>query len=316
MLRKFRNASEDRIQRQIRAVIGRHGAELHEKVRIADIVEIEKLDARSLGTYALQAHFDFVLIDEDERAVVVIEFDGSGHNSKNDHLKDAICQQAELPLLRIYGFEEVREVNAITLTRYLVEMVFHARVFLQMQNSGQIPHDEPFSLGAFLKEDAKHVFDSEFDFICNANGKITQVLRHWRLADEAHPHLGRSHLTLRSPDGHLCSFVSVNSNKGPIVGSARLKVSLASSGFLADLGFISVEIAQFVEGMAFDSLLDNIRLVGSGAGHVVTHADERLQEMRELAKQGYSLVFGGGGSLARANLMAAFSEGKDGRIFG
>ncbi len=39
MLRKFRNNSEDKIQRQIRAIIGRHGAELHEKVRIADILE-------------------------------------------------------------------------------------------------------------------------------------------------------------------------------------------------------------------------------------------------------------------------------------
>ncbi len=95
----------------------------------------------------------------------------------------------------------------------------------------------------------------------------------------------------------------------------KLKVGLTSSGFLADIGFISVEIAQFVEGMAFDSLLDNIGLVGSGAGHVVIHADERLQELKSLATKGYSLVFGGGGSSARANLMAAFAAGKRWKTF-
>ena len=52
MLRKFRNHSEDRIQRQIRVAIERHGAELHEKVRVADIIEVEKLDSHRLGTLA------------------------------------------------------------------------------------------------------------------------------------------------------------------------------------------------------------------------------------------------------------------------
>jgi hypothetical protein len=49
MLRKFRNHSENRIQQQIREVIGRHGAELHEKVRVADIVDIDMLNQRDLG---------------------------------------------------------------------------------------------------------------------------------------------------------------------------------------------------------------------------------------------------------------------------
>jgi ribosomal protein S20 len=41
MLRKFRNHSEDRIQRQIRVALERHGAELHEKV------PLDNGDARS-----------------------------------------------------------------------------------------------------------------------------------------------------------------------------------------------------------------------------------------------------------------------------
>jgi hypothetical protein len=101
MLRKFRNRSEDEMQRQIRATIERHGAELHEKARIADLIDITKLDRRALGTYALQAHFDFVLIDESQKAVVAIEFDGPGHDSVNDAKKNSICHQADLPLIRV-----------------------------------------------------------------------------------------------------------------------------------------------------------------------------------------------------------------------
>lgn len=315
MLRKFRNRSEERLQQQIRPVIERHGAELQEKVRVADIIDIKKLDSFRLGTYALQSHFDFVLIDDDQMALVAIEFDGPGHSAANDELKNSICRQANLPLIRIHSFDEVWEVNQMTLARYLVELVFYGKAFLQMQVDGQIPMDEPFTLSAFLKEDAKHIFDSEFDFISSGRSKLIKTLRQYGLSESATPHFSISHLTLRSPTDHLHTFVSVNSNKGPIVGTAALKVSLPSPGFLDDLGFASIEIAQFVEGMAFDNLLENIRLIATGAGHVVTHADERLAELKNLSQQGFTLVMGGGGSSADANLMAAFTSGRNGRIF-
>ncbi|EMS96695.1 hypothetical protein H009_15763 [Agrobacterium tumefaciens str. Cherry 2E-2-2] len=314
MLRKFRNHSEDRLQQQMRPAIERHGAELHEKVRVADVIDIKELKNFRLGTYALQSHFDFVLIDEDHMPVVAIEFDGPGHTTANDELKNSICRQANLPLIRIHSFEEVREVNQMTLARYLVELVFYGKAFLQMQADGQIPMDEPFTLSAFLKEDAKHIFDSEFDFISSGRSKLIKTLRQYGLSESATPHFSISHLTLRSPTDHLHSFFSVNSNKGPIVGTAALKVTLPSPGFLDDLGFASIEIAQFVEGMAFDNLLENIRLIATGAGHVVTHSDERLQELKRLGEQDYTLVMGGGGSSADANLMAAFASGNGGQL--
>ena len=302
------------MQRQIRAAIERHGAELHEKVRIADLIDIRKLDRRELGTYALQAHFDFVLIDESQEAVVAIEFDGPGHNRNNDHKKDSICLQADLPLFRVYGFEQVREINSITLARYLVELVFYARVFLQMKMESTIPPDEPFMLSGFLKPDAKHIFDSEFDFVANANSKLTRALQKRGLADDTTPHLSIGRLTLRAPDGRLRSFISINSSKGPIVGTASLRVTLASPGFLADLGTIAAEIAEFAIGMAADDLIENIRLIADGFGHVVTSADEVLAELRSLGPQGFTFVIGGGGSRTDADLIAAFAAGKNGKL--
>ncbi len=315
MLRKFRNRSEDEIQRQIRTAIQRHGSELHEKVRIADLIDIAKLDRRELGTYALQAHFDFVLIDENQKAVVAIEFDGPGHDSRNDTQKNSICQQADLPLIRVYGFEQVREINAITLTRYLVELVFHAKIFLQMKNDGIIGPDEPFTLSGFLKSDARHIFDSEFNFAGNANGKLTRALQKGGLAANPLPHLSISRLVVRAPDGRLRAFMSINSSKEPIIGTASLRVTLASPGFLADLGTVSAEIAQFAEAMAADNLLENIHLLAAGHRHVVTGAHEVLAELGTLGLQGYTLAMGGGSSSSDADLMAAFTEGNGRKPF-
>jgi hypothetical protein len=314
MLRKFRNRSEDQLRRQICAAIEPHGAELHEKVRIADIINISELDERAIGTYALQAHFDFVLIDDNE-AVVAIEFDGPGHDPTNDAKKDSICRQADLPLFRVYGFEQVREINAMTLTRYLIELVFHARVFLRLVKEGAIAPDEPFMLSGFLKPDATHIFDSEFDFIANANGKLTKALQGSGLASDLLPHLSINRLTLRAPDGRLRAFMSINSSKGPIVGSAGLRVTLSSPGFLAELGTVEAEIAEFVNGMAADELLENIRLMANGFGHVVTCTDQVLAELRTLGPMGHTLVMGSGSSSAAADLIGAFAEGNGGKLF-
>lgn len=303
------------MQRQIRAAIQRHGAELHEKVRVADIINISALDQRNLGKYALQAHFDFVLIDENHKAVVAIEFDGPGHNPVNDIKKDTICIQAGLPLIRLYAFEKIRGINEITIARYLVELVFHARAFLKMKEEGVIPWDEPFMLCSFLKDDAKNIFDSEFDFVSGALAKITRVLKKSGLTSDPLPHLSVSRIALRAPDGHILAFVSINSSRGAIIGRSSLRLKLSSLGFLEELATIEAEIVEFANGMATSALLENIRFIVGGFGHVVTLTEEVLAEIRTLRSMGYELVKGYSTSGADADLMRVFSEGNGGKLF-
>ncbi|MCL6284122.1 hypothetical protein M3P21_11335 [Ruegeria sp. 2012CJ41-6] len=45
---------------------------MHEKVRIAELIDIQQLNQRSLGTYALQAHLDFALIEEKQELIAAI----------------------------------------------------------------------------------------------------------------------------------------------------------------------------------------------------------------------------------------------------
>jgi hypothetical protein len=308
MLRKFRNHSESRIQKQILAVIGRHGAELHEKVRVADIINIEMLSQRELGTYALQSHFDFVLIDKSQKAIVAIEFDGFGHSTSNDTKKNLICKQANLPMFRVYAFEEMREINKMALTSYLVELVFHAQLFQELKARGEISQSEPFMLSGFISKDAKSIFESEFNFLGNANHKLTQTLKKSNLDNHDFPHLSINRLVVQSADGDLRGFASIESIKGTIIATSKARISLASAGFLAEIATIPMEIAQFVDGMACEQLLENIRLIGTGAGHVVRTVDEVLQDLRNLANQGYEVVFSTGCSNSNIDLNAAFTN--------
>jgi hypothetical protein len=312
MLRKFRNRSEYEMQRQIRTAIERHGVELHEKVRIADLIDISRLDQRGLGSYALESHFDFALIGENQEAIVALEFDGPGHNSYNDAKKNSICQQANLPLIRVYNFTQVREIKKFTLVQYIVELVLHARIFLLMQKEGTILPDEPFVLSGFLKSTAKHIFDSEFDFIGPTNGKLTRALQKSGLAADSLPYLSISHLVVVAPDGIHRAFISINSSKGPIVGSATLRVTLPSRGFLANIWTVSGEISQFAVAMAADDLLYNIHLTADGHGHVVTSDYEVVTEIKTLKSLGYTLVMGRGSGCNAVDLFEAFSGGRAG----
>ncbi|MDA8747691.1 hypothetical protein N9M66_05725, partial [Litoreibacter sp.] len=107
----------------------------------------------------------------------------------------------------------------------------------------------------------------------------------------------------------------INSSKGSIMGKARVRISLPSPGFLSEIGSIPMEIAQFADGMACDDLFENIRLVGTGAGHVVRSADEVLREIMGLGRQGYAFALGGGGSRSDVDLIRAFTAGTGGKLF-
>jgi len=71
------------------------------KIRIADAIRIEGSGiSDSLYKYALMAHFD-VLVSKNNRAYLAIEFDGSGHDARNDEKKAAICNFFNLPMIRV-----------------------------------------------------------------------------------------------------------------------------------------------------------------------------------------------------------------------
>ena len=91
MKRRLSNLSEQRLYQEIVGTTAEYRAEIYRKVRIADVVDIVSLPTRAIGTYALQAHFDICVCDENQIPEFVIEFDGGAHDPRNDDKKNRIA---------------------------------------------------------------------------------------------------------------------------------------------------------------------------------------------------------------------------------
>lgn len=100
-LKRIFNTGEKAVFRIAQEVAASHEVEAMAKVRIADAIIIENSGISNQEySYALKAHFD-VLVIQNNLPLIAIEFDGDGHDTKNDHLKNGLCDRFELPLVRV-----------------------------------------------------------------------------------------------------------------------------------------------------------------------------------------------------------------------
>ncbi|MCE2697923.1 MAG: DUF2726 domain-containing protein [Nostocales cyanobacterium LE14-WE4] len=158
------NQSEATTNEELKKAASKYEALVYLKVRIADIVEINQkiLTDKDEYSYALKAHFDFVITTESDLSPeFVIEFDGSSHNDpqaqKRDRYKNSICQKYEISLFRIksnflkpigdFPKNNSRSIFAgkfDSLAGWIVETWFLQKAFYEAQDNGLIPEDEPF----------------------------------------------------------------------------------------------------------------------------------------------------------------------------
>jgi hypothetical protein len=94
------NRSEAATRKILSSAAEKNGAEVHAKMRVADVLDIDRsgLDSDLYG-YALRAHFDFVVADATDKALFAVEFDGPHHGSDakartNDAKKNAISARS------------------------------------------------------------------------------------------------------------------------------------------------------------------------------------------------------------------------------
>ncbi len=106
MLKKILNSPERITYARLREVCELHVAEVHAKVRLADVLPIEGSGlSQAFYEFALQAHYDFVVTGRDQVPLFALEFDGPQHGhspqSERDAKKDELSNRFGLPLLRI-----------------------------------------------------------------------------------------------------------------------------------------------------------------------------------------------------------------------
>lgn len=295
MLRRLSNLGEQRLHDEIVEAAGHYQAHIYRKVRVADVVELKALSDRSLGTYALQSHFDFCICDEWHQPQFAIEYDGGGHDPKNDHKKNQIAIDADLALFRIDEKLLSRSRGNVTFLQYLVHTYFLGQAFLEMQERGEMDPTEPFMMSGFLKPDAKHIFDSDFDFSGPARGRINRIMRRAGFPGGPLYHLSLSGAMFGKADSSFIGFASIPLGDRFVFGRARLDIGTPCLGRLGELPFGWSALGDYCEGMMLEDLGDELETSLNSGGHVLRTRQQIEVEVAELRALEYKPLRGFGG---------------------
>jgi hypothetical protein len=256
-VKKLVNLHEAAAKRVLQRTADRNGAEVYTKVRIADVLEIDHsgLDNTLYG-YALKAHFDFVVVNEDNEPLFAVEYDGPGHGDdadtqERDHRKNVICKRLGLPLARVTAEHLTGRAGPdLDVLTWLIECWFGKRALEEVQASGQLPWDEPCDPMSFLTH--PHI-PGDFPLFISRRG----AGRLWKLYDQ-----GRvmqpfpKEISRWGPDGEtdcLC-FVQATAD-AYLVGRAGL--------YLQGFGVLSHESASELACIDLERAL-NSYLAGAG----------------------------------------------------
>jgi very-short-patch-repair endonuclease len=116
-----------------------------------------RLSTREFEFYA-RAHVDFVVTTETSKPIMIVEYDGPFHAEsrqvERDKIKDALCVDAGLGILRINANHVTRLYRGISILRWIIEVTELQKWFEQAQVEGQIPCDEPFD-PAMIADDGR-----------------------------------------------------------------------------------------------------------------------------------------------------------------
>lgn len=135
----------------LNAVLKKYDACLSPKTRVADALRITNSGLSSNEySYALKAHFDFVVCKEDSTSEFAVEFDELRHpydksTIYEDELnKNNICCKLEFPLLRITS-EYLEKIGKFpSILSWITELYFLQKRFYVAQEKGDVPLDEPW----------------------------------------------------------------------------------------------------------------------------------------------------------------------------
>lgn len=146
-----------------------NGVKVFTKIRVADVLEINNSGlSNTQYSYALKSHFDFVITDSATEPLFAVEFDGPHHQEDaksivNDELKDSICQHFYFPILHANASFITKKIRKLTILRWLVQLWFMERDFERMQESSQIPFDEPFLYNFILHNVGENEITMPYD---------------------------------------------------------------------------------------------------------------------------------------------------------
>jgi len=148
LLNKYEEVTYDALN-QVCADVGAH---VFPKVRIADVFGLDgSRISSSHYSYALKAHFDFVVTDSSYQPLFSVEFDGPSHKKdtvqqNRDVLKEDLCDSFDHGLLRINNRYLTKEYRGLDLLTYFVDAWFLEKAFFEAQRNGYVSYYETFDI--------------------------------------------------------------------------------------------------------------------------------------------------------------------------
>jgi hypothetical protein len=144
-MKRLLNRSEEDVLKALNAAVAEYGLRVNAKVRVADVCPIERCGVSDdLYGYALKAHFDFLVTDENHQPKFAVEFDGAGHDPAGDHKKDAICRFFEFPLLRIKINWLPKRYRDLSVLEWVIDVYHLGQGWDEAQAKGEVPFDDVF----------------------------------------------------------------------------------------------------------------------------------------------------------------------------
>ncbi|MBI5750508.1 MAG: DUF2726 domain-containing protein [Nitrospinae bacterium] len=154
-LKKILNLHEEATHIKLKKVCEEYGTFVFPKLRVADVLPIENSGiSKEAYRFALQSHFDFVVVNSNHDPLFSVEFDGPSHQStiqkERDCRKDKLCEQFDFPILRINSKHLIKKYRNFDLLTWFIEVWFLRESFYKAQNDGLVPWDEPFDPMLFM----------------------------------------------------------------------------------------------------------------------------------------------------------------------
>lgn len=278
MFKRLLNLPESETDRRLREVCDDFGAKVYVKVRVADVIQIERSGIdNDLYRYALQAHFDFVITDSEDQPLFAVEFDGVGHSKPEararDEMKNTLCDRFELPLLRINRRYLTPAFSKWDLLRWFSTVFFVKQSWDKDVESGKIHNEDS-------------IFDPMFVSVRTKSGS-----RSLELERDARSELGSLFRSGEIPL-HVPNWIVAGDGDRILRGISWIETS-ERQGVIAETGmqqhlFDSWVILLALRGIVLSQLLKRVRAVLAGEEETIPRdeIDARVKEF----KQTYSTV--------------------------
>jgi hypothetical protein len=250
MLKPLLNLPEAVSDQRLREVCNDFDAKVYAKVRVADVLPIENswID-NDHYRYALQAHFDFVVTDSDDKPLFAVEFDGSGHSSpevqRRDQIKNSLCDRFALPLLRINRKYLTKAFSNWDLLRWFCTVFFVKKSWDEDVEEGRIPYEDS-------------IFDPMFVSVKTKSGMRSLELERHARAEFVHlfmsgkiPFYVPNCITAMDSDQTLraISWIKTSEQQGALVETAMQHQNLGSWVQFAIRGIVLSQLQERVSAI-------------------------------------------------------------------